>query len=328
MADELTDGELHELIAAAKATRDPAPASLGGAAMSYDFKRPQKVDKDQTRRLESIHEQFARLAGATLSSNLRMVVDVDVAFCDQLLYNEFTLSLPSPCSAYSFVIEPHGGRAVMSLAPELLGAVVDRAFGGQGRGLVGDESRSLTEIELRVVNKVVERLVADFEATWEHLSTIQVADTTYETNPEFIQIATPGEGALVIALEANSKYAGGLIHICYPLSTLDPLLQKLAPSAQQARRAAPAREQDINSHALRNIRIPVHVQAARGSLSLDDVAGLKVGDVIKLDTRADEAAVVFVGDRPKYLGRIGLQGRNRAVEVTGRIFENDEDRYR
>ena len=326
MADEITEGELHELIAAAKVSRQPESTSLG-AAMSYDFRRPQKVNNDQIRRLESLHEQFARLACATLSSTLRMVVDVDVAFCDQLLYNEFILSLPSPCAAYSFSIEPHGGRATMGLAPELLGAVIDRAFGGQGRGLTGDESRTLTKIELNVVDKVVTRLVADLEATWEHIDQIRVANTAYETNPEFIQIAAPGEGAIVIALEANSKYTGGLIHICYPLSTLDPLVAKLDPSAQQQRRA-PARDQDAQIRALRNMKIPVHVQAARGSLSLDDVADLKVGDVVKLDTRVDEAAIVFVGDRPKYLGRIGLHGNKRAVEVTERILETDEDRYR
>ena len=328
MADEITEGELHELIAAAKGgSSQRASNPLGAAAMSYDFRRPQKVNNDQIRRLEGIHEQFARLACATLSSTLRMVVDVDVAFCDQLLYHEFILSLPSPCSAYSFSIEPNGGRAVMSLAPELLGAVIDRAFGGQGRGLTGDESRALTQIELNVVDKVVTRLVADFEATWEHITPIRATDTTHETNPEFIQIAAPGEGALVIALEANSKYAGGLIHICYPLSTLDPLVAKLDPSAQQKRRP-PARDPDAQAHALRNMRIPVHVQAARGSLSLEDVANLKEGDVVKLDTRVDEAAIVFVGDRPKYLGRIGLHGRKRAVEVTERIPENDEERYR
>ena len=147
MGDDITDGELHELIAAAKADKRPGRGDFERAAISYDFKRPQQIKADQTRRLESVHEQFARFAASTLSSSMRMVVDVELAFCDQLLHNEFVLSLPSPCSAYSLTIEPYGGRAVMSLEPALLSALVDRAFGGQGRGLQ-DDSRPLTQIEL------------------------------------------------------------------------------------------------------------------------------------------------------------------------------------
>ena len=109
MADELSDDELHELISAARTSRSRAASASGGAAMSYDFRRPQQVNKDQARRMESVHEQFARLMAATIFSNMRQVVDVDLAFCDQLVYNGFIASLPSPGTAYSFVMGPQGG---------------------------------------------------------------------------------------------------------------------------------------------------------------------------------------------------------------------------
>lgn len=70
--------------------------------------------------LESIHEQFARLFSSTLSGTMRMVVDVDLAFVDQVLYSEFILSLNTPCSAYSFTMDPPGSPAVLCFAPELL----------------------------------------------------------------------------------------------------------------------------------------------------------------------------------------------------------------
>jgi len=74
--------------------------------------------------------------------------------------------------------------------------------------------------------------------------------------------------------------------------------------------------------------IPVEVQVATGSLSLSDVAALKVGDVVKLDTPKDHPAVVFIGDRPKYLGRPGLRGRRRAIEILGEIGPEEEALYR
>ena len=39
------------------------------------------------------------------------------------------------------------------------------------------------------------------------------------------------------------------------------------------------------------------------------------GDVIKLDTKKSEPAVVFVGDQPKFFARAGLDGRQRAAQI-------------
>ena len=327
MSDEISDEELRHLIDAAReGRRDEAEGAEGTAALGYDFRRPQQVNKDQTRRLESVHEQFARLAAATFSSNMRMVVDVDLAFCEQLVYNEFILSLPNPCTAFSFAVNPFGGAAVLAFANDFSMSVVDRAFGGQGRAFTGD-ARTLTQIEMNVINKLVTRIFGDLETTWEPVAPIEVAEAALETNPEFIQIAAPGDGAMVVAFEVNARSASGLMHLCYPLSTLDPFLPRLAPGPR--RREGPRDPQLVESQrrSLANTKIPVEVQIAHGQLALSDVAGLKVGDVVKLDSQKGDPAVVVIGGRPKYLGRPGLQGRKRAVELESEIAADDEDLY-
>lgn len=327
MADDISDEELHQLISAAKESKN-TPATQGGfdrAAMSYDFRRPQRVNKDQSRRMESIHEQFARMLSATLSSNMRMVLDVDLAFCDQISYHDFILSLPSPCTAYSFTMEPHGGQAILAFANELIMSVVDRAFGGQGQGFGGD-ARGLTQIEMNVINKLVTRIFADLEATWEPISRVEVAEVTLETNPEFIQISAPQDGVLVVAFEANARATTGLIHLCYPLSCLDPLLPRLNPSPHDNVRREPG-HLERQQKALAKMKIPIEVEVARGMLPLNDVGDLQVGDVVKLDTSTRDPAILFVGDRPKYRGRVGLQGSKRAVKITERIDPDSEDLY-
>ena len=65
---------------------------LRSVPLAYDFKRPQRVNKDRIRAVESLHEQFCRLFSSTFAASMRMVVDVDMAFVDQPLYGEFILS--------------------------------------------------------------------------------------------------------------------------------------------------------------------------------------------------------------------------------------------
>ena len=331
MPDEISDDELRKLLESARASqRSPAPSDeFNQTPLNYDFKRPQLVKKDQTRLIESIHERFVQLFSGTLASSMRMITDVELAFVDQVAYNEFILSLPTPCTAYSFVMEPPGGGAILSFAPDLIMAVIDRAFGGKGQSY-SDHSRPLTQIEMNIVKKLVDQIFTDLEAGWEMVSPIQISDIVIEANPEFIQIAAPSDQVVSLAFEAHSNHASGLIHLCYPLHTLDPLLSKFtSPSRQKATsstdsdRTAPAPPRSLDK-----VMVPVVIQVARGNLPLEDVAKLQAGNIIKLDTVRNDPAVVFIGNQPKFLGRPGLQGRKRAVEIIRPIDADEEDLYR
>lgn len=326
MPDELTEGEIQNLIAAGKRRPPNSPAPEGHPPLSYDFKRPQHLNKDQLRMVENIHEQFARLFSSSLASSMRMVVDADLAFIDQIVYSEFTMSLPKPCSAYSFTVSPSGHRAVISFAPALLMALIDRALGGRGLG-VSEEGRALTQIEVGIVDKLARRVVGNIEAAWEGRAPIEITDLTLETSPEFIQVAAPGEGVVVVAVEANANRSTGLVQLCYPLAVLEPLLPKRVthlPSKAKQSEAQRAKQ----TQALGKVKIPVVLQLAKGSLTLAEVAQLRQGDIVKLDTLKSEPAVVIIGDRPKFLGRPGLRQRQRAVQIVKAIDPQEEDLYR
>ena len=328
MADEITDTELNELLSSVgnrRADRDSADP-LARTPLAYDFKRPQRVSKEQSRLVESLHEQFARMLGATLSSAMRAVVDVDLAFTDQALYGEFILSLPHPCTAYSFTVEPPGNRMVVAFSPDLLMAVVDRAFGGKGVSAAG-KARPLTPIETNVVNKLATRVLQDLETAWESAVAIRISDTVLETNPEFIQAAGSGDPVLFIALEVNTPHASGLVHLCYPLLTLEPLLAKLG--GRRGRGQSPTHQDlELRARALAKVKVPVVIRLAKGTLPLKDLARLQPGDVVKLDTSHEEPAVVFLGKQPKYLGKPGLDGRQRAVKIVRLIGPEEEDLFR
>ena len=87
--------------------------------------------------------------------------------------------------------------------------------------------RSLTSIERTIVSKLVSSLLRDFETAWESHFALEVGDVRLETNPEFIHAANSGDPVIVAAFEAHSTTLNGLMHICYPLSTLETLLPRL-----------------------------------------------------------------------------------------------------
>ena len=171
------------------------------SVVTYDFKHPNRVSKDQIRTLENMHDNFAGHFGSALSSMLRSIVDVDLVSVDQITYSEFIMSLVSPSSTYTFVAPPMDGLCLVDFNPTLSFSVIDRMFGGHGKIL--ETERELTGIERSVMSRVGSRLYTELQRSWENLVKIEIEQRSFETNPHFIQIVPPGESVVVISFQVK-----------------------------------------------------------------------------------------------------------------------------
>jgi flagellar motor switch protein FliM len=298
--------------------------------ITYDFKHPSRVSKDQTRTLENLHSNLARMMAASFSNLSRSIVDVDIAFVDQTTYAEFVMSLSNPSCSYTFTIEPLGGPAVLDFSLPVAFNMIDREFGGDGR-FPPSKARPITAIERTVMTRVVTRTLADLEATWEALLRIQVTDAELETNPEFMQVAAPSDTVVLIAFEVNSQHASGLVNLCYPYFTLEPVMAYLNVQtwASRNRRRPMPDTPERRLEQLWNIDANTRVELGKGELSAEELMGIEVGDAIVLNTRANDPAVMYVEDEPLFLVRDGLtEDKHRhAVQVEDVIPMEERSRY-
>ena len=335
MPDILSQDEIDALLTATGSEDGGEDMGAGSASstlkaadsrpiLTHDFKHPTRVSKDQTRTLENLHSNLARLMASSFSTMQRSVVDCDIAFVDQTTYAEFIMSLSNPSCSYTFTIEPLGGPAIIDFSLPVAYSFIDRQFGGVG-GNPPQEGRALTSIERTVMTKVVTRTLAELEATWEQLIKIQVSDAELETNPEFMQVASPSDTVVLIAFEVNSTHASGLVNLCYPYFTLEPVMAYLNVQTWASREKG-NREMTKEERLLQLDRVfaPVKAQLGTAEVSLGDVLNLEEGDVLRLDTSVREDAVMFVGTRPKFRGKPGLDGKRRAIMLTEPIVKADE----
>ena len=297
-------------------------------AVKQRIHHPNRVSRDQIRTIENLHSNMARLMAASFSTLQRAVVDTDIAFVDQTSYAEFIMSLSNPSCSYVFTIQPLGGPAIIDFSLPVAYGLIDRQFGGKGGSLHG-EKRSLTAIERGVMAKAVRLFLADFEATWEALLKLRVSDAELETNPEFMQVAAPSDTVILIAFEVNSQHASGLVNLCYPFFTLEPVMSLLnVQSWGNREKARSVGERQRRLDQLRGIDAELSVTLGRGTASAEDIAGLKVGDTIILDTRTDDPGVLFVEKEPLFLAKPGVSSRGRhAAELLRAIPQTEARRY-
>ena len=329
MAKILSQDEIDALLStvSSEVETQVAPTTERGessrSVATYDFSHPSRVSKDQLRTIRNIHENVCKLLSSSLSGFQRTVVDVELVDVAQLTYAEFILSLASPSCSYTFSMDPLEGEAIIEFSPTIAFAFVDRAFGGEGTAFTLE--RSLTGIERSIVDNVAARVLEDLEESWKQLYKVAIEMKRFETNPEFMQVVPSGEIVISITLEVKSPTASGLLNICYPYMTLEPVIIMLSgqhwlSSAWKKKQVDPKVMED----SLQHVQSSVQVQLGTTQVTVRDLLELEEGHVICLDMKKDAPVVVFVEDRPKFYARPGLLGTRKAIEILSQIEEESE----
>ena len=285
------------------------------SVIAYDFKHPNRVSKDQIRTLENMHDNFAGHYGSTLSAVLRSIADVDLVSVDQITYSEFIMSLVTPSCTYTFSSAPLEAVCLVDFNPTLTFALIDRMFGGNGKIL--ETERELTGIERTVMGRLTERLYNDLARSWENIIKVDIEQKSFETNPQFIQIVPPGETVIVVSFQVKLFQSTGLLTICYPYVSLEPVMAKL--SAQNWIDATKRRNQDIdrslNRTNLESVETELTAVMMRTNLKMQEFLNLRVGDVIPTEKKINMPIELLVNRRRKFVGRPGLTGKKKAVQI-------------
>lgn len=331
MTDILSQDEIDQLLSAISSgeiqTEEFAQQTEQKKVKIYDFKRPDKFSKDQIRTVQMMHETFARLTTTALSAKLRAMVAVHVTSVDQLTYEEFIRSIPNPTTLALINMDPLKGSSILEIDPTITFTIIDRLFGGAGEHY--KLSRELTDIELSVVEGVVVQILGNLREAWSTVIDLRPRLGTIETNPQFAQIVPPNEMVMLITLETKIGENEGMMNLCIPYITIEPIIQKL--SAQywfsSIRRGESELNKTIIQGRLDQVEVDVAVEIGKTELPFSAVMELKVGQIIKLaQTTIRDEFTLMVGDRPKFKCRPGRVGSHIAVQI-GESIDDTPDEF-
>ena len=331
MTDILSQDEIDQLLSAISSGEIQAEEFAQQAEQKkvkiYDFKRPDKFSKDQIRTVQMMHETFARLTTTALSAKLRAMVAVHVTSVDQLTYEEFIRSIPNPTTLALINMDPLKGSSILEIDPTITFTVIDRLFGGAGEHY--KLSRELTDIELSVIEGVVVQVLGNLREAWSTVIDLRPRLGTIETNPQFAQIVPPNEMVMLITLETKIGENEGMMNLCIPYITIEPIIQKL--SAQywfsSIRRGESELNKSIIQGRLDQVEIEVAVEIGSTELPFSDIMSLQKGQIIKLsNTTIRDEFTLKVGDRPKFKCRPGRVGSHVAVQI-GESIDDVPDEF-
>jgi flagellar motor switch protein FliM len=337
VSDVLDQSEVDALLAAVDSgavetqPQNRAPSS-GNAPMrlpinvaTYDFKRPERVSKEQMRALEALHETFARNFGAALSGYLRTIIEVSVAHIEQLTYSEFIHSLPNPTCFNLLKAEQLDGQLCLEISPLIIYPVIDRLLGGSNADLFIPQ-RPLTQIEQRLVERITDRATTQLSEAWTNLTPCTFSVQDFESNPQLVQIVPPNETVVVVGFEMKMGNRAGTMSLCIPYNLLEPVMGILAQqswfSYQRKGDTSDATRRLRKSVSIAPLELRVFLQ--RTKVTVDEMLALQVGDIITTDHPQDAEITIEIEGKRKFMGALGQFRGGRAVRVTRVVQEQPE----
>jgi flagellar motor switch protein FliM len=157
-------------------------------------------------------------------------------------------------------------------------------------------------------------MLSDAMATsWEGVLSFKPQAVRFESDPRMAAIATPSDVAILCAFEVTGPIDGRLM-LAIPYAAVEAA-KKLLSSPPRLGGQRDARFGQALARELELVEVELRVEMGRYHLRLSDLLGLKVGDVVTLNTSEGSPLPVMVQERPKMTALPKVVGGGMAVEV-------------
>ena len=330
MADILSQEEIDALLEVVE-EEDIAPDELEKASdildnrqiTLYDFKRPNRVSKEQLRSIRAIHDKMARSLASDISSLMRSIVEIQLHSVDQMTYGEFLMSLPSPTSFNVFSLKPLDGKGVIELNPSIVFPMIDRLLGGGGAPF--ETTREFTDIELNLLDQILKVVTQNMKEVWSPIMDMYPIIEAKESSPNVVQIVAQNEIVIMVIMEIIIGQTSGMMNICYPVITIESILPRLANRDLMLNETSGRKSRNKELRALlRGAKIELEAVLGYAELNMKQVLDLEVGDIIKLNRPADDTVIVKVDGREKFIADFGVRRYRRSIKIR-EILKTEHD---
>jgi len=292
------------------------PGSRAVHAPRYDFRRSDRIPKEQIRALRVVHDTFARSLASSLSAYLRTYVTVNLISVEQLSFREFTECLPSPTCMATMRITPFEGIAILEVNPTLAYPLIEVLLGGgKLKPLVVE--REMTDIERQVLDTLLTLILQNLSFAWQSVARVEFTIENHETEPGLLHVLPPNEAIVTIATEIQLSETSGMMNIGIPASVVKLLRQKFDQQWTARRATSNDDEGDRMMARIADASVRVEALLEGSTVSLDDLLRLAEGDVLMLDRGVDRTARLHVNGIPKFDADVRVRGRRKAVSIVG-----------
>lgn len=288
---------------------------VDGKVKYYDFKRPNTISREKKRMLYKVFETTAYQMSREISNFLRGTAKISLNSIDELSFEIFKNTCPELMFINTIRLKPLKGFGCIAMDMGLCLSIVEKAFGGEGK--TQNEIRKLTDTETTIVGNIVNIVLDKIGNAWKPYDEMEwnISDTAME--PRYLNIASEADVVLLVSFTFNLESSFGEMKFCVPVSSVDHTLDhffsnKLSNSIETDNESI-----ELLQKLSGGITLSVAGVLAETDFTVKDIANLKEGDVLRLDSKVTNNLKVFVEGKNKFYGKLGLYGSKKAIQIVG-----------
>lgn len=303
--DALLEGETPQ----PEAEQDLPP----GTVRPYDIATQERIVRGRMPTLELVHERFARNLRVGLFNFMRRNPEISVGPVKVQKYSAFLRDIVVPTNINVMQVKPLRGSGLLICEPQLVFAIIDSLFGGDGRFHSRIEGRDFSATEQRIIERMLEVICGEYQKAWSGVYPLELEYTRSEMQPQFANIATPSEIVVTAKFEIEMGNTGGAMFLCIPYSTLEPIRETLYSALQGDAQASDRRWVVKLSRQIQSAEVELVAELAHARATVADLARLKPGDFVELDLRP--TLITKVDTVPVFECRYGVSNGRYAIKV-------------
>ena len=289
--------------------------------VSFDLTAQDRIIRGRMPTLEIIHDRFVRLFRLTLSNALRRVVDINVRSTELIKFGEFIKTLPVPTSMNLFRMTPLRGNAMMVFETRLVFTLVEMFFGGGGDAETKTETRDFTEIESRMIKRVIISGLEDLQTSWRPVFPAQVNYVRSEVNPQFVSIVPHSEIVVVVTFDIEIGRAPMSIIVCVPYSMIEPIRTRLNAGFQSEQDEKDNTWSNRFKQNLQKVDVELIAKLGEMNISVRDFLNLQKNDVLYLEHETKTPISIEVNGVKKFTGFQGAYKGHKAINIDELIYQ-------
>ncbi len=301
---------------------EPAQAEAAGVR-TYNLGSQERIVRGRMPTLEIINERFARNWRMGLFNFLRRNAEISVGPVKVQKYSEFIRNLVVPAAINLVHVKPLRGTALFVFDPNLIFIVVDHLFGGDGRFHMRVEGRDFTQVEQRIIQRMLALMFEHYGKAWQPIYPIEFEPLRMEMHTEFANVATPNEVVVSTRFSMELGSNGGDVHVCMPYTMIEPIRDLLTSAIQGEALEVDKRWVRLLSQQVQTAEVEVVAHLANANVHVSDILNMKVGDVIPLEL--DDFVTARVDGVPVMECAYGTFNGQYALRVNRMLNMNGSD---
>jgi flagellar motor switch protein FliM len=280
----------------------------------YNFRRPDRLSKEQVRSLYLMHDLLAKVLSSSLPLFLRTMCEVNLISVEQQSFGDYVRGMPDPTTIAKISADQLKGTFAIEINSSIAFPIVDRMLVGEGNG--AEDGRSATELEIKVLEGFLKVITDSYCEVWRPVIEFKADVTGHETSPQLFQMVAPNEVVITILYQMQVGEARGSMSICLPIGILEGVIEKFTQSKYSSQKTPSPEATNALLKKLAEVNFPVAANLDRVPAAVSDLMELSVGDIIRTYHRVDRDVNVQVGDAVRFTGRIAALDGRIVVQMT------------